>query len=86
MYEVDMRGFMLVLQAAWNEETREFGNRVFERSGISRLGTYLPPWLDPGQSHEMKFDMKTAMKEAEMTMGDSITDLLAKTGTAISVT
>jgi hypothetical protein len=33
----------------------------------------------------MKFDMKTAMKEAEMTMGDSITDLLAKTGTTISL-
>jgi hypothetical protein len=62
------------------EENYEFISRVFTRSGISPCGTYLPAWINPVHTKEPKYDMDTAKKEAEMTMGGALSELLEKTG------
>lgn len=64
------------------EENAQFQLKVVEKSGLNRDGTYLPPAIHPTFAKEPKFDMKTAMIEAEMVMGGVVADLLEKTGTA----
>jgi hypothetical protein len=54
--------------------------KVVEKSGLNRDGTYLPPAIHPTFAKEPKYDMKTAMVEAEMVMGGVVSDLLEKTG------
>lgn len=54
--------------------------KVVEKSGLNRDGTYLPPAIHPTFAKEPKYDMKTAMVEAEMVMGGVVADLLEKTG------
>jgi hypothetical protein len=54
--------------------------KVVEKSGLNRDGTYLPPAIHPTFAKEPKFDMKTAMTEAEMVMGGVVADVLEKTG------
>lgn len=62
------------------DENYDFIKKVFERSGISPNGTYLPAWINPVHTKEPKYDMDTAKKEAEMTMCGAVADLLEKTG------
>lgn len=63
------------------EENAQFQLKVVEKSGLNRDGTYLPPAIHPTFAKEPKYDMKTAMIEAEMVMGGCVADLLEKTGT-----
>lgn len=62
------------------EENAQFQLKVVEKSGLNRDGTYLPPAIHPTFAKEPKYDMKTAMIEAEMVMGGVVSDLLEKTG------
>jgi hypothetical protein len=62
------------------EENAQFQLKVVEKSGLNRDGTYLPPAIHPTFAKEPKYDMKTAMVEAEMVMGGVVADLLEKTG------
>lgn len=54
--------------------------KVVEKSGLNRDGTFLPPAIHPSFAKEPKYDMKTAMIEAEMVMGGVVADVLEKTG------
>lgn len=54
--------------------------KVVEKSGLNRDGTFLPPAIHPSFAKEPKYDMKTAMVEAEMVMGGVVADVLEKTG------
>lgn len=54
--------------------------KVVEKSGLNRDGTFLPPAIHPSFAKEPKYDMKTAMIEAEMVMGSVVADVLEKTG------
>jgi len=62
------------------EENAQFQLKVVEKSGLHRDGTFLPPAIHPSYAKEPKYDMKTAMIEAEMVMGGTVADLLEKTG------
>lgn len=62
------------------EENARFQLKVCEKSGLNRDGTFLPPAIHPTFAKEPKYDMKTAMIEAEMVMGGVVADLLEKTG------
>ena len=62
------------------EENAQFQLKVVEKSGLNRDGTYLPPAIHPTFAKEPRYDMKTAMIEAEMVMGGVVSDLLEKTG------
>lgn len=65
------------------EENAQFQLKVVEKSGLNRDGTYLPPAIHPTYAKEPKYDMKTAMVEAEMVMGGVVADLLEKTGGSV---
>lgn len=67
-------------EQACQNENHEFTTRIFERSGISPTGTYLPPWINPVHVKEPRYDMDAAKREAEMVMGGAVADLLQKTG------
>lgn len=71
-------GFLLLQM--YVEENAQFQLKVVEKSGLNRDGTYLPPAIHPTFAKEPKYDMKTAMVEAEMVMGGVVADLLEKTG------
>lgn len=62
------------------EENARFQLKVCEKSGLNRDGTFLPPAIHPTFAKEPKYDMKTAMLEAEMVMGGVVADVLEKTG------
>lgn len=66
---------MLFTCTAWCPQLK-----VVEKSGLNRDGTYLPPAIHPSFAKEPKYDMKTAMVEAEMVMGGVVADVLEKTG------
>jgi len=62
------------------EDNARFQLKVCEKSGLNRDGTFLPPAIHPSWAKEPKYDMKTAMLEAEMVMGGAVADVLEKTG------
>jgi len=61
--------------------TRSFELKVVEKSGLNREWRFLPPRFTPA-AKEPKYDMKTAMIEAEMVMGGTVAEVLEKTGVA----
>jgi FAE1/Type III polyketide synthase-like protein len=65
------------------DENFDFICKVFERSGLSPEGTYLPAWINPTHTKEPKYDMDYAKKEAEMTMCGAMSELLEKTGESV---
>lgn len=62
------------------DENYDFITKVFLKSGISHNGSYLPAWINPVLSKEPRYDLPMALKEAEMTMGGAVQELLDKTG------
>lgn len=63
-----------------NDENYDFITKVFLKSGIGHHASYLPAWINPILSKEPKYDMNMAMREAEMTMGCAMQEVLEKTG------
>jgi hypothetical protein len=53
---------------------------VFLKSGISQHGSFLPAWVNPLLTKEPRYDMNMSMREAEMTMGGAMQQLLDRTG------
>jgi hypothetical protein len=62
------------------QENYDFITKVFLKSGISHHGSYLPAWINPVLSKEPRYDTPMCLKEAEMTMGGCLQELLDKTG------
>jgi len=64
----------------YDAEKDEFVTKILSKSGINMEGTYSPAWLNPQHTAEPKYDMDTALKEAQMVMCGAVSDLLEKTG------
>ncbi len=54
----------------WDQETLEFLDRIFDRSGLASDGTYLPPAIHPKyvleEGRQPCTDLKAAAEEARM--------------------
>jgi 3-ketoacyl-CoA synthase len=64
----------------YSDSMADFVLKVFEKSGLSPHGTYLPPTINPNLAKAPQHDMDSAKLEAEMVMFGAVDDLLAKTG------
>ncbi|KAI8472024.1 MAG: FAE1/Type III polyketide synthase-like protein-domain-containing protein [Monoraphidium minutum] len=65
----------------YTEASKDFMVKVFEKSGISPTGTYLPPTINPCVVDEPRTGIPEATQEARMVMFGAVSDLLEKTGT-----
>lgn len=64
----------------YRPEMKPFLEKVFDRSGLSPEGTYLPAAINPMCTMEPKFDMDTAMLEARAVMTGAVEEVMEKAG------
>lgn len=63
----------------YTEEGRRFGDKVFNLTGMSRHGTYIPPWINPQHVDAPENNLDRAHDEAIVSFVGTVRQLLDKT-------